>query len=64
MREKMPKRETRCPTCDAEIRGNWQDWPHFPFCSYRCRQIDLGRSLGEDYRIPLSTPEESELTSD
>jgi endogenous inhibitor of DNA gyrase (YacG/DUF329 family) len=27
------------------------EWPEFPFCSARCRLIDLGRWLGEDYRI-------------
>jgi endogenous inhibitor of DNA gyrase (YacG/DUF329 family) len=26
------------------------EWPQFPFCSDRCRLIDLGRWLGEDYR--------------
>jgi len=24
----------------------------FPFCSERCHLIDLGRWLGEEYRIP------------
>jgi len=24
----------------------------FPFCSDRCRLLDLGKWLGEDYRIP------------
>ena len=24
----------------------------FPFCSTRCQMIDLGRWLGEEYRIP------------
>jgi endogenous inhibitor of DNA gyrase (YacG/DUF329 family) len=28
------------------------DWPHFPFCSARCKLIDLGRWLGEEYRLP------------
>jgi hypothetical protein len=28
------------------------EWPDFPFCSERCRLIDLGRWLGENYRIP------------
>jgi endogenous inhibitor of DNA gyrase (YacG/DUF329 family) len=28
------------------------EWPHFPFCSDRCKLIDLGRWLGESYRIP------------
>jgi endogenous inhibitor of DNA gyrase (YacG/DUF329 family) len=26
-------------------------WPQFPFCSPRCQTIDLGRWLGERYRI-------------
>jgi endogenous inhibitor of DNA gyrase (YacG/DUF329 family) len=26
-------------------------WPEFPFCSARCRLIDLGRWLGESYVI-------------
>jgi endogenous inhibitor of DNA gyrase (YacG/DUF329 family) len=24
----------------------------FPFCSERCHLVDLGRWLGEEYRIP------------
>lgn len=28
-----------------------RDWPEWPFCSPRCRLIDLGRWLGEDYRL-------------
>jgi endogenous inhibitor of DNA gyrase (YacG/DUF329 family) len=27
------------------------DWPEWPFCSARCRTIDLGRWLGEQYRV-------------
>jgi endogenous inhibitor of DNA gyrase (YacG/DUF329 family) len=27
-------------------------WLDRPFCSPRCRLIDLGRWLGEDYRLP------------
>ena len=26
--------------------------PYLPFCSARCKQIDLGRWLGGAYRIP------------
>lgn len=42
-----------CPTCQKtlEVR-RIEDWPHFPFCSARCKLIDLGRWLGEDYRVP------------
>jgi len=27
------------------------EWTEFPFCSARCRTIDLGRWLGERYRV-------------
>jgi endogenous inhibitor of DNA gyrase (YacG/DUF329 family) len=53
-----------CPICDREIQGDEAEWPNLLFCSARCRQIDLGRWLGEVYRIPASTPEDSEPASD
>jgi endogenous inhibitor of DNA gyrase (YacG/DUF329 family) len=31
--------------------GNWKDYPEYPFCGRRCKQIDLGRWLGEEYRV-------------
>ncbi len=34
------------------------EWPEFPFCSRRCKTIDLGRWLSEDYRIPAADGEE------
>ena len=39
-----------CPTCRA--RAAWQANPHRPFCSLRCRLIDLGQWLDERYRVP------------
>jgi endogenous inhibitor of DNA gyrase (YacG/DUF329 family) len=33
--------------------GGRREWPEFPFCRPRCRLIDLGRWLGERYRIEL-----------
>ena len=45
--------ETRCPICDRPMRGaTAADLPYAPFCSDRCKRIDLGRWLGEKYRIP------------
>ena len=41
-----------CPTCKAPVA---KGAPHlaklFPFCSERCHLVDLGRWLGEEYRI-------------
>ena len=44
--------KVQCPICDAAMPGNWQDYPDYPFCSARCRMIDLGRWLDEKYRVP------------
>ena len=32
--------------------GQPAEWPDYPFCSARCRKIDLGRWLDEKYAIP------------
>jgi len=39
----------KCPTCKK--RGEWFAAPFGPFCSKRCRLIDLGRWLGEEHAI-------------
>ncbi len=42
-----------CPICDQPLAGRTRaELPYLPFCSARCKQIDLGRWLGEAYRIP------------
>lgn len=52
---KMP-RQIKCPTCGKT--GDWFATPYGPFCSRRCKLIDLGKWLGEEYRIsePLRQP--------
>jgi len=39
----------RCPICHKETR--WSNNKYRPFCSERCKLIDLGLWAGEDYRI-------------
>ena len=39
-----------CPVCEAPVEP---DSKAIPFCSERCRQIDLGRLLGECYTVPV-----------
>jgi uncharacterized protein len=48
----------RCPICKRQVAGRKQN-ESFPFCSPRCRLIDLGKWLGDNYRIP-GKPEENE----
>jgi endogenous inhibitor of DNA gyrase (YacG/DUF329 family) len=38
-----------CPTCGQPVE--WEDNPNRPFCSERCRLIDLGRWADEEYAV-------------
>ena len=49
MNEKATPRPRRCPICRAAAGARWR-----PFCSKRCRDIDLARWLGDAYRIPAA----------
>jgi uncharacterized protein len=39
----------KCPTCKQWTE--WQNNPFRPFCSERCKLIDLGAWASEKYRI-------------
>jgi uncharacterized protein len=43
-------REVKCPICRKE--SPWEDNPCRPFCSDRCRMIDLSAWTQGRYRIP------------
>jgi len=55
-----------CPTCRRPVQ--WSDESAYrPFCSERCRLIDLGAWLSEQHKIPDepgTAPEESAGDSD
>lgn len=40
-----------CPQCGKEVVWN-SDSTYRPFCSERCKLIDLGQWATESYRIP------------
>jgi len=40
-----------CPICSKPAAPRERN-PAAPFCSARCKQIDLGRWLTEEYRVP------------
>lgn len=46
----------KCPICKKEVALNS---PESPFCSERCRIIDLGNWATEKYRIPVASPQPS-----
>jgi endogenous inhibitor of DNA gyrase (YacG/DUF329 family) len=41
----------RCPICEKQFDPAASQ--AMPFCSERCRQIDLGRWLREVYSVPI-----------
>ena len=51
--------KVRCPICEKtmDVQGP-KEWPDWPFCSKRCRMVDLGRWLGGNYRIETPAQEE------
>ncbi|WP_326518948.1 DNA gyrase inhibitor YacG [Acinetobacter sp. CAAS 2-6] len=54
-----------CPRCGQP--SQWEDNPFRPFCSERCKLIDLGAWANEEYKLPtqdapmaLGDPSENE----
>jgi endogenous inhibitor of DNA gyrase (YacG/DUF329 family) len=50
----------KCPICKKDVEPGG---PEFPFCSERCRIIDLGNWATEKYTIPdpnVKKPEDDE----
>jgi endogenous inhibitor of DNA gyrase (YacG/DUF329 family) len=49
----------RCPICQRTLDAQGpKEWPETPFCSKRCRMVDLGRWLGGVYQIDTPAQEE------
>lgn len=54
-----PIRTVKCPSCGKAVE--WRAESRFrPFCSERCRQLDLGAWASESYRVPASPPDANE----
>ena len=47
----------KCPICKKEVAPGD---PEFPFCSERCRIIDLGNWATGKYVIPSPIPQDEE----
>jgi uncharacterized protein len=59
MSDMKPAAVRPCPVCAKPAQAK-----HRPFCSERCRLIDLGRWLKGDYRIPTQEGPEDEPLAD
>ena len=47
-----------CSICQREFQP--EESPALPFCSERCRLVDLGRWLDEGYRMPIDREDDGE----
>ncbi len=52
----------KCPHCGKDFKDSKQ--PYRPFCSDRCKLIDLGKWISGEYRVPtLETVDNDEENS-
>ena len=51
------ERRVRCPACQQWCIYSGRN-PYRPFCSARCRNIDLGAWATEEHRLPDQTPQD------
>jgi endogenous inhibitor of DNA gyrase (YacG/DUF329 family) len=52
---RQANKTTPCPTCGKEVNAEKRP-PYYPFCSERCKLIDLGAWLDESYTVPGEEP--------
>ena len=45
----------KCPTCGKQVEYEGNEWR--PFCSERCKILDLGAWADEQYNLPAETSE-------
>jgi endogenous inhibitor of DNA gyrase (YacG/DUF329 family) len=59
----MAARLVACPHCGT--LAEWNTGNRFrPFCSERCKMIDLGAWATESYRVPVAESDEQDLPDD
>lgn len=53
--------KVKCPTCEKETQWS-ENNPDRPFCSERCKLIDLGQWAAEEHAIPGKSVEEEMMS--
>ncbi len=56
-----PVKHVTCPTCGG-VSVYAPSNPFRPFCSERCKQIDLGAWASEQFTMPVDTQPDDDLT--
>ncbi|HNQ03195.1 MAG TPA: DNA gyrase inhibitor YacG [Thiobacillaceae bacterium] len=55
----MKRKSVACPTCGKDVVWG-VDNPWRPFCSERCRLLDLGEWASGNYKVPAEGPDDFE----
>lgn len=58
-RRPEPRNNRKCPLCGHPAEEDYR-----PFCSKRCKQLDLGRWLDESYRVPVVETDDLDIDID
>lgn len=59
----LPVKLVRCPGCGGQ--SVYAPSNRFrPFCSERCKNLDLGAWASEDFRLPEETPTDAQVSGD
>jgi endogenous inhibitor of DNA gyrase (YacG/DUF329 family) len=53
----------QCPICNKAVAPRAKN-SAFPFCSDRCKTVDLGKWLNEEYRVPLQDEDDKVADTD
>lgn len=51
-----------CPICKKNT--TWEENPWRPFCSERCKLIDLGKWIKEEYKISTDQEDKEDMFKD
>jgi uncharacterized protein len=54
----MKSLKVKCPICKTQF--TYHDGAFRPFCSERCRNVDLGKWLTESYAVPAQKMTDNE----
>jgi hypothetical protein len=57
------QRMVSCPQCGKTVAWDPAN-PYRPFCSERCKMIDLGAWASESYRVPVTENKEEPESDD
>lgn len=52
--------KVKCPHCGKEVEHDSSELgPYFPFCSERCKMVDLGKWMSEEHKIQSPASEQT-----